>query len=407
MAQYFGLTLDTLAPQNGILSGLNAYYNGAATVTISANDAAYMKVWTNKNAEGSLNDAEVPTNWEKYATSKTVTFANEGTNYVHAVFMDDIGNIGVVVNSDSTIFDITGAVVSVVENAARTNKKSVTIKVTASDLKQGVDAVSDVSKVAITAGEDGHLTTQEFAWNDTDRAAGFKNCTVTLVISGEEEEAKQPITCSFTVAATDRAGNTGASKTGLIIYDNFPATATMTLMDADCAAVLPQFINFYDYGVQIISSDTDIVEYKVWEGDSEPAAWVAWTGSPIKITNLSFSEGEGLKTVHGKVKDSTGNVSDIAAVSTTVDTTAPAVTLTSDVSVISAQPNHDTVVFTYSATDTHQLTDYELLVGDVVLKSGAFVDGKEESVTEAEIIAKSADQGVKAIKLRVKDIAQN
>ena len=40
MAQYFNLTLDTLAPQNGVLSGLNSYYNSNATVTLSADGAA-------------------------------------------------------------------------------------------------------------------------------------------------------------------------------------------------------------------------------------------------------------------------------------------------------------------------------------------------------------------------------
>ena len=247
MAQYFNLQLDQSAPLNEHLTGLNAYYNGAATVTISADDASYMKVWTNKNAVGTTSDSEIPANWEKYATSKSVTFAEEGTNYVHAMFMDDIGNIGVVVNSASTIYDITGATVSAVENAARTNKKSITVKVTASDIKSGIDAVSGVASTKITAGADAHVTTQEFTWNDTDRANGYKNCTITLVISDEEEEEKEPISCAFTVNATDRAGNTGASKAGSIIYDNFPATADMTLMDKDCTAALPEYINFYDY----------------------------------------------------------------------------------------------------------------------------------------------------------------
>ena len=407
MAQYFGLQLDTSGPLNEVLSGLNAYYNGAAVVSISANDAAYMKVWTNKNAIGTTSDSEIPTNWEQYATSKSVTFTNEGTNYVHAMFMDDVGNIGVVVNSASTIYDITGPTISSLENQPRTNQKTVTVKVNASDVKSDIDAVSGIEKVVITAGSDAHVTTQTFNWNDTDRAAGYKNCAIILVISDEEEEAKIPITCSFTAAATDRAGNTGASKGGSVIYDNFPATATMTLMDADCTAALPQFVNFYEYGVQITSSDTDIASYKIWEGNTEPSNWDMWTGSPVKIKDLEFSDGEGLKTIHGKVQDTTGNVTILTPVTTTVDTTAPSVTLASNETVISAKTGFNTVVFTYGATDTHQMTDYELLVGNIVLKSGTFVDGKEETVTEAEIVAKSAGQGIKPMKLRVKDIAQN
>jgi len=47
MAQFFNLTLDTTAPSSGVLSGLSNYYNSNASVTISANGASFMKVWTN------------------------------------------------------------------------------------------------------------------------------------------------------------------------------------------------------------------------------------------------------------------------------------------------------------------------------------------------------------------------
>ena len=78
MAQFFELILDTTAPSSGVLSGLNAYYNSNATVTISADGASFMKVWTNQNANGTTSDSSFPASWEPYDTSKTVSFSGQG-----------------------------------------------------------------------------------------------------------------------------------------------------------------------------------------------------------------------------------------------------------------------------------------------------------------------------------------
>ena len=101
MAQYFNLTLDTTAPSSGIISGLQSYYNSSATVSLSASGASFMKVWTNSSASGATTDSTYPTAWEPYDTSKTVTFSGDGAQYVHAQFMDDVGNIGIIVNADT------------------------------------------------------------------------------------------------------------------------------------------------------------------------------------------------------------------------------------------------------------------------------------------------------------------
>ena len=114
MAQFFNLTLDTTAPSGGVLSGLQAYYNSDVTVTIAAANASFMKVWATTSATGSTNDTNYPTSWEVYGTSKTLTLSNSNTYYIHAQFMDEVGNISSIVDSNSFIYDTIAPSISAV-----------------------------------------------------------------------------------------------------------------------------------------------------------------------------------------------------------------------------------------------------------------------------------------------------
>jgi hypothetical protein len=143
MAQYFNLTLDTTAPSDGIISGLQSYYNSNATVTLAAVDATYMKVWTDNKASGLAADA--PNAWEPYTNSKTVSFSNQGANYVHALFMDEVGNIGPVVNSSAVTYDTiapTINAVSINNGDGYTKNASNTVRVTFTDATSGVQTIT-------------------------------------------------------------------------------------------------------------------------------------------------------------------------------------------------------------------------------------------------------------------------
>ena len=396
MAQYFNLTLDTTAPQNGILSGLSAYYNANATVTISADGASFMKVWTNQNAVGTTDDASFPSSWEPYNTSKQVSFSGQGTQYVHAQFMDNVGNIGPVVNSDSTIYDTVNPVISAVSinsgdsytNHAANNVIRVTV----------TDATSGVQKLSLSGPS---TPTGDITFTADDRTAGYKDIAITL--TGADG------TKTIQVTATDFAGNTCAASSDSITLDTTPAEGTLILRNAADTANLPSFVNSYDYAAAIESTDTDIVQYKLWEGATEPSEWTAAHMSAGRQvdTGLEFSTGEGQKTVYAKIKDISGNVTDLTPVMIEVDTTAPVVTLSASPTVISEKSGHNQVTFTCTATDTNsaQGMSYELKLGDDVIKSGAF--SSSVVVTEAEIVAISAGQGVKSFTLEVTDVAGN
>lgn len=402
MAQYFNLTLDTAAPGSGIISGLQSYYNNNATVGLSANEAAFMKVWTNSSASGATTDTAYPSSWEVYNTSKTVTFNGQGTQYVHAQFMDNVGNIGTIVDSSATIYDTQAPVISSVSISKGNGytKEAVNgVRITFSDVISGVDSVT-------LSGDIAPAEKITYTVTNTDRTAGYKDIQVTF--------SSPDGTKTVSAIATDRAGNSCTAVSDTIVYDSTPASITVLVRKEDDSVNLPAFVNYRDYGVRIVTEDTDITHYKIWEGNTEPSSWTAISSAtPISnvgyfIDNLQLSTGDGLKTIHVKVQDIAGNVTTGAALTTTLDTTAPAVTLSSDVSVISAQTGYDTVTFTCGATDTNsaQGLTYELkLVGYTTIKSGTFTNSI--SVTQSEIEAIFPGEGEKKFYLEVTDIAGN
>lgn len=406
MAQYFNLTLDTTAPTSGVISGLDAYYNSSATATLAADGAAFMKVWTNQTAVGTSSDAEIPSSWEVYDTSKTVSFSAQGTNYVHAMFMDEVGNIGVVVNSSAVVFDNvapTISAVSIEDGAGYTRVATVDVEVSFSDATSGVASVTLAGDIA-----DAEKTTYNVT--DAERTAGSKTISVTL------QGADGTKTVSATV--TDRAGNTSTSASDSIILDTSAATGTLVLRNAGDTANLPAYVNDVDYAAAIETEDTDIVAYKLWEGSTEPSEWTSVTQDPsnprILIENLEFSTGDGTKTINCKIQDVAGNVTTLTPVSAVLDTAAPTVTLSGSPTVISAVTGYDTVTFTLSASDTNaaQGLNYILRLGTAGIKAGTLtVSGTSGSgtvdVTAAEIEAISSGQGNKSFTLEVTDIAGN
>lgn len=406
MAQYFGLTLDTTA-HNGIISGVGAYYNSNATVTLSADGASFMKVWTNSSASGSTSDTECPANWETYKTSKQVSFATQGTNYVHAIFMDDVGNIGDVANSSATCYDTvapTITAVSINDGAEYTSHAANnTIRVTASD------ATSGIANLTLSGPS---TPTGDITWTSADTTAGYKDITITL--TGEDG------TKTISVTATDVAGNTSAASTDSIFLDTHPASGTLILRQVGDTGLFPTYANTYDYAAAIESPDDDIIEYKLWEGATEPGSWSNWSGTVSQgtnrmlVDNLEFSTGEGQKVVHAKIKDRAGVETTLTVVTVFIDTTAPVVSLSASPTVISAETGFNSTTFTLGATDTYaaQGLNYVLKVDGTQIKAGTLsIDGTTGSgtvtCTEAEIVALSSGEGVKSFTLEVTDAATN
>lgn len=394
--QYFNLTLDTTAP-SGSAGNLQSYYNSAVTATITSSDTSgFMYVWVDQNSTGT---APASPTWEPYAGTKTLTPTSQGTNYFHAIFMDEVGNISGVVDSTGFVYDtvaptVTG--VSINDGASITRVREVSVEVSFSDATSGVDYVTLSGQIA-----DAEKT--NYSVTDAERSEGSK--TITVNLQGEDGIK------TVTATVTDRAGNTSSSVSDTIPLDTTAAVGTLVLRNAADTANLPAYVNDDDYAAAIETEDTDIVAYKLWEGSTEPSSWTSVTQDPsnprILIENLQFSSGDGAKTINCKIQDAAGNVTTLTPVTVTLDTTAPVVTLSGSPSVISAVSGYDTVTFTCTATDTNsaQGMNYELKLGNTVIKSGTFA--ASVAVTAAEIEAISSGEGNKVFTLEVTDVAGN
>ena len=419
MAQYFNLTLDTTAPSSGSITA-NSYYNAPGNVTISANNATYMCVWTNQTAS-----ADMPTGknltWIPYNTTAQVSFSNQGINYVHAVFMDEVGNVSSVVNSNATIYDSVAPIISVGNgvsinhNDSYTNNTSVTVRVSVTDATSGVDYVILSGDIVETGNN------AKFTFNDTDRTNGYKDCSVTLT-SGDGTK-----TISATV--TDIAGNSTSGVSDTIVLDTTDAEATLILRDRADTNNLPTYINDGRFCIVIETEDTDITGYKVWGDSAEVTSeWAidqngkpttyripVFTDGRMVLGPYDFDSGEGSKTIHAEIKDAGGNVTALTDYTVILDTTDPVVTLSASPAVISAQhvlnadtnKYYDEVTFTCGATDANPLTNYRLKLGNTVIKQGTFTNNMTVVVTESEIVAISANQGDKSFTLEVDDAAGN
>lgn len=207
MAQYFNLSLDTTAPSNGIISNLNNYYNNDATVTISANGASYMKVWTNQNEMGTLTDTEIPASWEAYAISKTVSFSTQGTQYVHALFMDEVGNISSIINSTSTVYDNSTPVINsvVINNGDEyTKNPDITVRVSFASSISGIDIITLQGDIVTGA-------TTNITLTDSDRIAGYKDISTVLLNTDGQK--------TIIVQIQNKTGTLSDSKSDTIILD--------------------------------------------------------------------------------------------------------------------------------------------------------------------------------------------
>lgn len=126
MANYFQLTLDTLAP---IISAFSIN-NGAAvtttrqvTLNITCEDAAAMKIW---GIDGVANEAAA--SWETFSTTKQVTLpTGDGTKTVYIKVRDAVYNESAASNDTITLstalptINITGPDVSVISEQSGKN----------------------------------------------------------------------------------------------------------------------------------------------------------------------------------------------------------------------------------------------------------------------------------------------
>lgn len=396
MANNFTLTLDTLAPQ-GSISRLaeHEFIKANVDLTIDKGDATYMKVWFDTTAQGTKESAGYTSaSWEAAATSKKTNFVADGQYYYHVVLMDDVNNESVVYNTAMITFDATPSEISNfyladTDSADRdyTNSRTVKYHFDYSDNMSGcAKAVLKSDKLATD------INVPDIALN------GKAEGEITFV-----EDAQGSVTVELVV--TDRSGNDSTVATASIFVDTGVSALSLLLKTSDGES-LPGFINYSNIVAHLKSADTDLVGYKFWEGDAEPADFETLEVGEALALDVphTLSAGDGTKTLHAKVIDRAGTESDVATATVVYDNTIPAVSLSCDRTIISNVEGFEKAVLTITATDaTAGIDNYTIKVGETSISSGNTTVPGTLEVTSVNSLA----EGINVITLTVTDKAGN
>lgn len=180
--------------------------------------------------------------------------------------------------------------------------------------------------------------------------------------------------------------------------------------------------------LKISVGDTDTTGYqmKIWGIDGaaseSDASWQSFATSK----SVTLPDGDGLKTVHIKVRDDVGNESAAVSDSITLNTAVPVVSITGpDRSKVSKMPGYDTVAFSFSSDVL--FTEYKVCVvpasnslqnaGVVIPNAGGSTNtsgaaGSYAANSQIDVTIKGADlenasggDGTKIVKVFVKNEA--
>lgn len=172
---------------------------------------------------------------------------------------------------------------------------------------------------------------------------------------------------------------------------------------------------------------TNGYQMKIWgisgAADEAGAAWETFAASK----SVTLTSGDGLKTLYGKVRDALGNESAAVSAAVTLDSTKPAATVTGpDVSAVSKLSGYSAASFSFVSDSA--FTEYKVKVvpaisslhsagtaigtsnGSVNMAgSGSFAANTAIActITGGDLEAASSGDGVKIVKVFVKDVAGN
>ncbi len=405
---HFNLTLDTTAP-TGSIKRPGEYLKSNGSLTISATEnVSFMKVWFNETATGTKEDDNYPTSWIPYATSYTTEFSTNGNFYYHVVFMDEVGNESEVYNTTQITFDTVKPIVTA---------NSVYIK--------DPDGEASVA-TTITNQLDNDFG---FSYTDTNPSSGVVSFKVTCndfespltgtlvkgttgTYKGEGENGIKfkagtaDGTKTITVYVYDSAGNESVGVTGSITLDTVLDVPTLTLKNGTANLADDQFINYRAIKANLVSTEKDIVGYKIWEeGSSEPAYTKVTKGSLDVTIDMTLSSGDEMKTVHAKIIDSAGNEKNAVDRTISVDTNPPTATLTRkspEAGYISKNTGYNTAVLTIGASDT-----FAGVKSITLTCNGSNVEGAKVGDNEVTQATPGMKEGANTFVLTVVDNAEN
>ena len=398
---HFELTLDTLAP-TGSISGLGEFEKENKPLVIDGGDAAFKKVWfdaLNANDVTKECDGYKKAEWEAKDAAVESLFTTTGKYYYHLVLMDDVNNESKIYTLGPVNYDKDVPVVSNVvlkdsrNNSSNTNETTVTLSFDYTDVGTGVyKAVvsgdierKEIELVASSNHYEGQITFK------ADAEAG-------KIIDGNKK---------VSVVVYDRAENVStAVESNVILLDRELNKPTLMIQNSE-GLNLPEYINYREYVAKLTTIDTNIVAYKIWEGDTEPEAWVELPemGKLDVSVERTFSDGDGLKSVQARVKDVAGNTKLSDVKTTTIDSVPPVSELATDRVIISRVAGFDKAILTFGKTADNAggsgINYFELKRGEDIVISGA------ELPANHEVTVGALSDGTYSYTLMVEDKAKN
>ena len=172
--------------------------------------------------------------------------------------------------------------------------------------------------------------------------------------------------------------------------------------------------------IRVSDSSTAGYQMKVWGINGVASETAAKWETFATTKNVTLPSGDGLKTVYVKVRDDVGNETVAVSDTITLDTTVPVVTISSgpDKTKISTVSGFDTAVFNFTS-DT-DFAEYEVRIvpaTNSTHEAGTYLVGGSDTngypadtnvpitLTGEQIVGASANDGVKIIKVFVRNLA--
>lgn len=359
-------------------------------LTLAQTDCVGYKIWGDINTTGAGTATAEPASFTSISAGTAIslttklTSGDSSSKTIHAKVIDDAGNI-------TTLTDV------IVKYDASKPTVSISPNKTIVSNQTGYDSV--VFTPTINA-----------------NISGVKTCTLYMdnATTGQVWNGSAP--SSITVKAADM-GNAGAHKFKLIVLDNAGNSTTSTevtitkdttgpsgtvtmsgwanattfeTLGATASATDSSGVSFMTCWCSTTANDTTVpatateINYSVNPTHSQ----IDWTGSREASTNY----------IHIKYKDSVGNTTIVHSGAFGIDKTAPA---KATISFASGVYNTTTAVLNISSSDSTSGLSQMCITGPV---TGS---GTWENYATSKTVTLTGNDGLKYVKIKVKDIAGN
>lgn len=404
---HFELTLDTLAP-TGSISGLGHYEKDNKVLTIVGNDAVFKKVWFDSLDESAVSkncDGYLSAEWEAKDAEVTSAFTATGIYYYHLVLMDDVNNESEIYTLGPVNYDQDVPVVKNVHIQDIDGKSSSTNRFENEELQLSFefsDVGSGIAKAIISGDIKGDPVTIIPSASDTK----CENYGFSFKPDDTDNEVKDgPKTIYVTVV--DKAGNSSVTVvSNTLLLDRVLDKPSLVLKKGE--AILPAYINYREFTACLALADplAAIEAYKIWEGDIEPETWVSQESGPLNVeVSMTFSDGDGVKIVHAKVRDTSGNISEALDRQVTIDSQPPVAEIKTDKEIISKIDGYNKAILTFEQSADNEggsgIEYYELRRNDTVISFG------ETLPANYEVTIGALADGIYNYELFVRDRAKN